>query len=141
MDEATIILPARRICNPNSTAYSFVAIEPLEEDADIETKDSLYGRTRLAWAAGEGHEAVVQLLLEKGTDVNAKDIDGQTPLWLSAAKGHEAIVRLLINEGADIHIKDKHGRTPLMLAARGDSTAIVQLLLENGADLGKGQQT
>ncbi|EXV06641.1 ankyrin repeat protein [Metarhizium robertsii] len=138
MNEATIILSARRICKPNSMAYpwrQFAAIEPLEEDADIETKDSLYGWTRLVWAAGEGHEAVVQLLLEKGTDVNAKDIDGQTPLWLAAAKGHEAIVRLLMKERADIHIKDKHGRTPLMLAARRDNTTIVQLLLEKGADI------
>lgn len=49
-----------------------MAIEPLEEDADIETKESLYGRTRLAWAADRGQEAVVRLLLEKGADLEVE---------------------------------------------------------------------
>ena len=36
----------------------------LEKGADLEARDSL-GRTPLWWAAGNGHEAVVKLLLEK----------------------------------------------------------------------------
>ena len=45
----------------------------LEKGADVESKDSQYGRTPLSWAAEKGHEAVVKLLLEKGADVESKD--------------------------------------------------------------------
>jgi len=38
----------------------------LEKGAELETKDEYYGRTPLSWAAENGHEAVVKLLLEKG---------------------------------------------------------------------------
>jgi ankyrin repeat protein len=37
----------------------------LEEGAELETKDN-YGQTPLSLAAGNGYEAVVKLLLEKG---------------------------------------------------------------------------
>ena len=39
-----------------------------------------YGRTPLSWAAGQGREAVVKLLLEKGAELEAKDGGGGTPL-------------------------------------------------------------
>ena len=54
-----------------------------------------YGQTPLSWAARDGHEAIVKLLLEKGADIKAKDNNGQTPLSWAAEKGHEAVVKLL----------------------------------------------
>jgi ankyrin repeat protein len=43
-------------------------VKLLLEEADVETKSS-YGRMALHWAASNGHEAVVKLLLEKGVNV------------------------------------------------------------------------
>ena len=34
------------------------------------------GRSALHWAANEGHEAVAEVLLAKGADVNLQDNDG-----------------------------------------------------------------
>ncbi|KAH8745283.1 ankyrin repeat-containing domain protein, partial [Diaporthe sp. PMI_573] len=62
---------------------------------DINAKDNNSDRTLLSWAAGSGHEAVVQQLLAKGADVEAKDESGQTPLWWAARNGHEAVVQQL----------------------------------------------
>lgn len=67
----------------------------LEEDADVQAKDS-DGRTPLYRAAEDGHDAVVKLLLDTGkVDVDSKDSDGRTPLSRAAHNGHDAVVKLL----------------------------------------------
>ncbi|KAF9780340.1 hypothetical protein IL306_000625 [Fusarium sp. DS 682] len=100
---------------------------------NVEPKDS-YERTPLSWAAQNGHEAVVQLLIAMGEiEVNAKDLYGRTPLSWAARNGHEAVVKLLVATGkADINAKDSCGQTPLLWAARNGHEAIVQLLLAIG---------
>jgi ankyrin repeat protein len=40
-------------------------------------------------AAEKRHEAVVKLLLEKGAELDSKDIGGRTPLSWAAVNGHE----------------------------------------------------
>ena len=54
-----------------------------KDGIDPNIKDD-FGQTSLLWAAANGHEAVVNLLLATGdVDVNAKDshyMYGQTPL-------------------------------------------------------------
>ncbi|WAO96056.1 NACHT domain-containing protein [Fusarium falciforme] len=99
---------------------------------NIDAKDS-HGRTPLWWAAENGHEAVVRLLLKRCAYTDAADKWGRTPLLLAAANGHEAIVRLLVDRGAHTDAADKWGRTPLLLAAGNGHEAIVRLLLDLGA--------
>ena len=55
-------------------------------------------------AAGNGHEAVVKLLIGKGADVKtaAAGKAGRTALQVAAEHGHEAAVKLLIDKGADV---------------------------------------
>ncbi|KAL2060787.1 hypothetical protein VTL71DRAFT_8839 [Oculimacula yallundae] len=54
------------------------------------------GRTPLAWAAENGHEAIVQLLLDKGANADLKDENGWTPLSWATRNGHEAVIKLLL---------------------------------------------
>ena len=103
----------------------------------LESKDTHYGRTPLSWAAENGHEVVVKLLLEQGAELESKDTRyGRTPLSWAAENGHEAVVKLLLEQGAQLESKDtQYGRTPLLWAAGNGHEGMVQLLLEQGANI------
>jgi len=51
-------------------------------------------------ASHEGHQQIVQALLSKGAEVNAKDNNGQTALMFASDKGHQEVKELLIKAGA-----------------------------------------
>jgi len=91
------------------------------------------GSTALHHAAGYGPVATLELLINKGADVSAKNRRGSTPLHWAILD--EAKVRLLLSKGADVNAKQVQGRTPLFLAAMlGDGVPIMRLLLARGAD-------
>ncbi|KAF2807096.1 purine and uridine phosphorylase [Mytilinidion resinicola] len=80
---------AKHIRGAHLTAYfglDAIMKTLLEDGIDVESKDS-FRRTPLSWAAGNGHEAVVELLLATGKV--------ETPLSWAAENGHEAVVELL----------------------------------------------
>jgi ankyrin repeat protein len=127
----------RRQTGVHLTAYfglAKVMIALLKNGHQPDLKDT-YGRTPLSWAAEEGHEAVVRLLLVMD-DVNSdsKDTYCQTPLSWAAGNGHEAVVRLLLaHNGVDPDSKDKYGQTPLSRAAGNGHEAVIKLLLTRAA--------
>ncbi|KAK8926864.1 Ankyrin repeat, PH and SEC7 domain containing protein secG [Metarhizium anisopliae] len=93
-------------------------------------------RTPLTYAAEQGHDSVVNLLLEIDTaDINSKDEDGSTPLSRAAANGHEACVKLLLQRHADSNSKDQNGQTSLHWAAKSGHGIIVRHLLQSGANI------
>ena len=56
-----------------------------------------------------GHEAMVELLLENGPDVDCRCNAGRTPPWWATQKGHEAVVKRLLEKEADVESKDGDG--------------------------------
>lgn len=73
------------------------------------------------WASPGGWYSltgIVELLIEKGADVNHKNADERTPLLeLCRNYGNDdliEIVKFLINKGAVVKHKDSYGRTPLL---------------------------
>jgi ankyrin repeat protein len=102
-----------------------------------------------AWACEFGRTSVVDFLLQKGMEVDAKlRHDGQTGLHWAACGGHADTVKLLLEHGAPVDAKDEsYGGTPLgwALYAWGNATAreaerrryyeVVALLVRAGAKI------
>ncbi len=85
-------------------------------------------------AAKEGDTAKVQVLLDKGADVNAKDnFSSWTALMFAARYGHTTIVQALLDKDADVNAEDDRGWTALRFAAAAGHTKIVKLLKQAGA--------
>jgi len=79
------------------------------------------GRTLLHFA---GSKDVVEFLIAKGVDVNAKTNEGGTPLHYAARDGRRNAAELLITRGANVKAKDNDGLTPLDYAARDGKQSI-----------------
>lgn len=82
-----------------------------------------------------GHVEVVNLLIDRGANVNRAGLHGARPLSTAIVGGNVAIVRLLIAKGADINAGGIDGRTPLIEAAQRGLTGLVKLLIDKGADV------
>ena len=93
--------------------------------------------TPLHAAAGASRVAEVEILLNAGADVNAKDTNYWTPLHAAAAfNPTPAVLEILLKAGADVNAKSTAGSTPLHLAAeKNPSSAVLEILLKAGADL------
>jgi ankyrin repeat protein len=91
--------------------------------------------TPLHYAAANGNESTVSLLIQLGADVNARDKEGNTPLLFAAGRGHDTIVSFLIQLGADVNAKCNKNDTPLYDAIRTGKDSTVSLLIQHGADV------
>ncbi|CAE7358112.1 Gabpb1 [Symbiodinium sp. CCMP2592] len=76
------------------------------------------GETALHGAARGGSVACVRLLLDAGSNKDAKNDAGYTPLHWAARNGHADCVELLLKAGADKGLKDIRGMTALYWAER-----------------------
>jgi ankyrin repeat protein len=113
--------------------------QALNNGADINYQDAVFGRTPLSWAATSGNgEAVRLLLAQEGINLNLKDNGGRTPLSWTVEKGSKSIVCLLLqkdsigpnsNDNIGLNSKDNSGRTPLSWAVKKGNKEVVELLL------------
>ena len=60
-----------------------------------------YPYTPLHWAALNGFESVIQLLISKGIERNSRSNFGWTALMQAVTNGHTAVVRALLDAGDD----------------------------------------
>ena len=114
------------------------------------------GMTPLLYAAREGADAAMAVLIRRGADLELADANGITPLLMALLNNQLGAARRLIDAGAKVNVADFYGRTPLWAAVeyrnldmnnriedspttnnidRAASLPLIQLLLDKGADV------
>jgi hypothetical protein len=105
----------------------------LDHSADISAPAGKFG-TALQAASDQGHSEVVQLLLESGVDIDARERYG-TALRLASAGDHDQAVQILLNAGADVNTQDEFNRTALHMAAGTGRVEVVETLIKHGTSV------
>ena len=125
----------------------------LANGVDVNAQNE-YGYTALMAAAVKGHKEIVELLLDKGANVNLKvTVDKQgfkvfsvTPLYIAALAGQTEVTEFLISKGARVNsmvttkIKDLPGELTesiLHETVKKGHIETVKLLLDKGASINK----
>jgi ankyrin repeat protein len=105
-------------------------------DPNLTAPDQKGRWTPLHSAALHSSNEVIELLLSRGADIEAKTETEATPLALAARHYKVAATRYLISKGADVNTRDKAGSTPIIQACLVGATSVAKLLVEVGkADL------
>ena len=126
----------------------------LEHHATIDAREKWGGQTALMWASARRHPEMMQLLISKGADVNARSIDrdyqrhvtaegrpknldsgGLTPLLYAARENCTACVDVLLKNHADIDLPDPDGVSPLLVAILNSNWDLAKQLIVAGADV------
>eukprot|EP01104_Vermistella_antarctica_P014246 TRINITY_DN4445_c0_g1_i1.p1 TRINITY_DN4445_c0_g1~~TRINITY_DN4445_c0_g1_i1.p1 ORF type:complete len:1074 (+),score=331.75 TRINITY_DN4445_c0_g1_i1:171-3392(+) len=120
---------------------SFRICEILLQTKGIEIRLNKDGNSPLVYLVRQGgteeiyqYLNVLQLMVDKGADVNARNRNGEAPLHSACIRGNLDSVRFLLQNNANVNMVNRLGETSLHYAVRAGKTAVVELLLDHGAD-------
>ena len=104
--------------------------EHIMEGAPLNEADHC-GDPPLLLAAGNGHKAVCELLLDEGADVEQRNVMGESPLIRAAHNGHFHTVKFLVEQAkADVNAIDMGDNSALHWAAMRGHVEIVKFLTD-----------
>ena len=105
----------------------------IEGGRTVDSKD-IAGQTALMYAAETGRMQVLEYLVSKGADVNAKSGNlHNTSLMYAAAANRLEAIEFLIARGANVDAVNSWKQSALIFAAYKGNADAIKLLLENGA--------
>ncbi|XP_014553834.1 hypothetical protein COCVIDRAFT_28984 [Bipolaris victoriae FI3] len=102
------------------------------DSAMVNSKDD-HGTTPLIIAAEQGHYEMIEMLVDKGADVNAQSGYYGNALQAASAVGHKEIAMLLLDKGADVNAQSGYYGNALQVASANGHKEIAMLLLDKGA--------
>ncbi|KAI1357895.1 ankyrin repeat-containing domain protein [Xylaria arbuscula] len=107
----------------------------VDSGADIDALDA-WKRTPIRIAAGfkNTNPEFLDMLIQRGADINRQDIYGQSAL-LKSIQGRKEATQLLLYYGASTEAPDEYGNTPILEAIYRDEPQRLQMLLEHGAKI------
>jgi 26S proteasome non-ATPase regulatory subunit 10 len=123
-------LPVHWAVSFNHLPIVHILVQAKNFDADVVDGS---GWTSLMMACSrKDAEDIVEVLLSKDTDVNAKNNNGQTALHFCASKSNLDIARTLLSQNppASARIKDRRGQLPLHRAAAVGNVPMIKALLD-----------
>ncbi len=115
---ANILASGARMSDSREEAF-FTEAAAYFSTESMEQMDS-NGEAAVHLAAGSGHTGMLQVMIEKGVNINlTKDAPadaGTTALHDACGNGHADMVRLLMDAGADDTLRNLKGETPAHFA-------------------------
>jgi ankyrin repeat protein len=96
-------------------------------DAEAVARNAMGVRPLHSAVAG-GSKEIVDLLLARGADPEARQRGGWTPLHAAAAAGRVDIAQALLQRGAGPDTHNDEGKSPLDLARASNRPAVIQVL-------------
>ncbi|RJF92462.1 ankyrin repeat domain-containing protein [Noviherbaspirillum saxi] len=90
---------------------------------------------QLHTAAKNGDVVSIRLLLDKGINVDIRNMKDETPLLIATHNNQVEAARLLIEAGADVNAKDQIHDSPYLYAGARGHNEILRMTLAHGADL------
>jgi ankyrin repeat protein len=78
----------------------------------VNARDNINARA-ITWAAFSGHTEVVELLLQRGADIDAGGTENKPALTWAISGNHHETAAALLSRGASLEVKDDNGRTPV----------------------------
>jgi ankyrin repeat protein len=120
------------------TEKGMKAAKWIYNESSIDTAADMMGSmidvTPLMVAAEEGHDEIVEALLDAGADVNAEDSLKRTAMMIAIRWKQEAIASRLLDAGADPNAKDRSGDPVLSQAIEAQLWTLAHALLDAGAN-------
>ncbi len=125
--------------------WESITVDQLEQyldSNDVNARGDYEGTPLMLASAFNSNPKVIQLLLDRGADVDAQNRGGDTSLVLTVKHGSTRynqydirdILQHLIAAGADVNKELKDGITPLMIASKY-APKVIQFFIDNGADV------
>lgn len=105
------------------------------------SKEGLYyGGTPLYHAIRNENVEMVDLLLNKGANVNVQLKDGTSVLHVAIKSGNEEIIKRLLNRDTDVNAKmnkssSDRDLTPILQATENNLIEIIKILIKKGANI------
>ena len=119
----------------------------IKSQTRLDNKDNstplIYAVYGLSWSEKDKLKKsieLVELLINRGANVNAKNADGDTALHRAVAivsshvNEQKELIKLLINHGADVNARNNKGETPLSLAKKSGYQDMINLLKSSGTN-------
>lgn len=132
---------------PFKTARFYAAVQAndvdlthrlLDDTPELAKSRGVTGETPMHWAAANGSNEIIDLLLADKADINAQEANkfGGTPLHWAVKHHHFATVKHLIEKGGDPKIINlRSNQTLLHVAAENsDDVQLIEFLLSKGID-------
>ena len=113
-------------CEKRSSTFNAL----LDTGLEIEIKDEEKSLTLLQYGSYNGHSEIVNVLLSKGAEMEARTENGHTSLILASLENHGEVVKLLLGSGANLEAQTNQGVTALICATQFGHVDVVQILIE-----------